>query len=144
MSSGRKTTAAVKSWLGYCSSHASAIWSQLRSRVLFFKTAAPLLPISRWFDSLREFLAAGPRSGHPLTEGVAVSFPNMKCSVCDSVFDIEAEGGIAGEFGICPVAFCPWCFASMVDMVQQGCYRCQEDELEDARAFLEENPPSIN
>tara|TARA_R110002020_G_scaffold354720_1_gene567476 strand:+ start:316 stop:573 length:258 start_codon:yes stop_codon:yes gene_type:complete len=73
--------------------------------------------------------------GHPSQE-VAVSFPKMKCSVCDSVFDIEAEGGIAGEFGICPVAFCPWCFSSMVDMVQQGCYRCQEE--------LEENPPSIN
>jgi len=92
---------------------------------------------------LREFLAAGTRSGHPLTERVAVSFPNMKCSVCDSVFDIEAEGGIAGEFGICPVAFCPWCFASMTDMVQQGCYRCQEEREREERE-LEENPPSIN
>ena len=135
MSSGRKTTAAVKSWLGYCSSAASAIWWQLRLRVLSFKAAFLLPSGSRWSDSSRE-LAADTRSGHPLTEGVAVSFPTMKCSVCDSIFDIEAEGGIAGEFGICPVAFCPWCFSSMVDMIQQGCYRCQEE--------LEENPPSIN
>ena len=35
---------------------------------------------------------------------------------------------IAGNFGICPVAFCVWCYASIVDMVSQGCLRCQEDD----------------
>tara|TARA_R110000796_G_scaffold77902_1_gene174081 strand:+ start:400 stop:600 length:201 start_codon:yes stop_codon:yes gene_type:complete len=59
----------------------------------------------------------------------------LVCSVCQSPFDIEGEGGISGVFGICPVAFCVWCYTSMVDMVMQGCYRCQEDD---------ESPTTIN
>jgi hypothetical protein len=47
----------------------------------------------------------------------------MECSVCNSNFDIEAEGGIEGNFGIIPVSFCPTCYASMVDMAQQ-LYEC--------------------
>lgn len=43
----------------------------------------------------------------------------MNCSVCECDFDIEAEGGIAGEFGILPVAFCPTCFSCMCDMAEQ-------------------------
>ena len=36
----------------------------------------------------------------------------LVCSVCQSPFDIEGEGGISGVFGICPVAFCVWCYTS--------------------------------
>lgn len=53
---------------------------------------------------------------------------DLTCSICESPVDLEGEGGIAGNFGVCPVAFCVWCYASIVDMVSQGCARCQEDE----------------
>ena len=43
---------------------------------------------------------------------------NMKCSICDDDVDLD-DGGIAGEFGILPVAFCVWCLASMKDMFEQ-------------------------
>lgn len=42
-----------------------------------------------------------------------------KCTVCESEFSLDDEGGIAGYFGVIPVTFCPWCYSSMVDMVQQ-------------------------
>ena len=51
----------------------------------------------------------------------------LNCSVCRSEFDLDEEGGITGLFGILPVAFCPWCLASLIDMVQQGCPTCQAD-----------------
>ena len=41
-----------------------------------------------------------------------------KCNVCACDFT-DDEGGILGYFGILPVAFCPTCYSSMVDMVQQ-------------------------
>tara|TARA_R110000796_G_scaffold56315_1_gene130584 strand:- start:364 stop:579 length:216 start_codon:yes stop_codon:yes gene_type:complete len=59
----------------------------------------------------------------------------LTCSICEADVDLEGEGGIAGNFGICPVAFCVWCYASIVDMVSQSCLRCYEDE---------EDPPVIN
>ena len=40
-----------------------------------------------------------------------------KCTICESEFSLEDEGGIAGYFGVMPVTFCPWCYSSMVDMV---------------------------
>ena len=53
-----------------------------------------------------------------------IKFPEVeeeavKCSICDSDFDMNSEGGTAGHFGIMPVAFCPWCLSSMFDMVAQ-------------------------
>ena len=51
----------------------------------------------------------------------------LTCSICNSPGDLDGEGGIAGDFGVCSVAFCVWCHASIVDMVSQGCSRCQED-----------------
>ena len=42
--------------------------------------------------------------------------PCDKCSVCSSPIDDEA-GGIRGNFGIIPVAFCEWCLSSIFDMV---------------------------
>ena len=41
-----------------------------------------------------------------------------KCSICDCIYT-ESEGGIEGNFGILPVAFCPTCYSSTVDMVKQ-------------------------
>jgi len=43
---------------------------------------------------------------------------NHKCNVCACEFT-EDEGGVLGYFGILPVAFCPNCYSSMVDMVSQ-------------------------
>jgi hypothetical protein len=41
-----------------------------------------------------------------------------KCSICSCEFT-EDEGGTIGYFGMLPVAFCPFCFSSMCDMVEQ-------------------------
>lgn len=41
-----------------------------------------------------------------------------KCNVCSCDFT-EDEGGTIGYFGMLPVAFCPTCYSSMYDMVQQ-------------------------
>ena len=41
-----------------------------------------------------------------------------KCTVCSCEFT-DDEGGVQGYFGILPVAFCPTCYSSMYDMVQQ-------------------------
>ena len=41
------------------------------------------------------------------------------CSTCLCEFDLDAEGGTKGEFGILPVAFCPTCLSSVFDMVEQ-------------------------
>ena len=42
----------------------------------------------------------------------------IKCNTCECVIDKD-EGGIVGDFGILPVAFCVWCLPSLVDMVIQ-------------------------
>jgi hypothetical protein len=42
---------------------------------------------------------------------------DMICSICGCNFDADNEGGIVGEFGILPVAFCPTCLGCMHDMV---------------------------
>ena len=41
------------------------------------------------------------------------------CSTCQCEFDLDAEGGTKGEFGILPVAFCPTCLSSIFDMVEK-------------------------
>ena len=41
----------------------------------------------------------------------------LECSICDS--PMEDDEGIVGEFGICPVQFCCWCYSSITDMVIQ-------------------------
>ena len=56
-------------------------------------------------------------------------------SICDCEVDGNEEGGVTGYLGICPVAFCVWCYAGVVDMEQQGCLRCLDDV---------ELPPTIN
>lgn len=49
------------------------------------------------------------------------SFPHPKviCSICQSEFDCELEGGIEGYIGIIPVKFCPTCYSGITDMVGQ-------------------------
>ena len=44
--------------------------------------------------------------------------PQDKCSICDSEIELD-NGDIQGNFGICPVAFCVWCLASLTDMMIQ-------------------------
>ena len=39
------------------------------------------------------------------------------CSTCSADFSLEEEGGIEGDFGILPVAFCPTCLSSLINMV---------------------------
>jgi hypothetical protein len=41
-----------------------------------------------------------------------------QCNVCSCDFT-DDEGGVLGYFGMLPVAFCPFCFSSMCDMVDQ-------------------------
>jgi hypothetical protein len=41
------------------------------------------------------------------------------CSICQCEFDMDAEGGTRGEFGILPVAFCPTCLSCVFDMVEK-------------------------
>tara|TARA_R100000808_G_scaffold7070_1_gene20789 strand:- start:8470 stop:9417 length:948 start_codon:yes stop_codon:yes gene_type:complete len=58
------------------------------------------------------------------------------CSLCDVRFDPESEGGIRGEIGIMPVAFCPVCRNGLWDMHEQHrlpvccgkCDWCEDDE----------------
>lgn len=52
-----------------------------------------------------------------------------KCSVCSCEFTEDA-GGTLGYFGMLPVAFCPFCFSSMCDMVEQLSIDEDEEELE--------------
>jgi hypothetical protein len=54
---------------------------------------------------------------------------NTKCSTCHCTFSLYSEGGIAGEFGIIPVAFCPACLASCFDMIDQ--LRQYDEEIEE-------------
>lgn len=53
----------------------------------------------------------------------------MDCTVCDATFSLALEGGVSGNFGIIPVAFCPTCLSSCVDMVDQ--LRGYEEETDD-------------
>ena len=44
---------------------------------------------------------------------------DTECSTCGCNFNLNCEGGIAGDFGIVPIAFCQTCFESCIDMVRQ-------------------------
>jgi hypothetical protein len=41
------------------------------------------------------------------------------CTVCGADFDLIGEGGVRGDFGILPIAFCPTCLSCMLDMAEQ-------------------------
>ena len=53
-----------------------------------------------------------------MIEGLSHVGTDHKCNVCQCDFT-DDEGGVQGYFGILPVAFCPTCFASMCDMIDQ-------------------------
>ena len=42
----------------------------------------------------------------------------MYCSTCSTSFDLEVEG-MAGDFGIIPVAFCATCRVCVKDLAEQ-------------------------
>ena len=62
-----------------------------------------------------------------MIEGLEHVGDDHKCSVCSCEFT-EDQGGILGFFGMLPVAFCPFCFSSMCDMVGQ--LSVDDEELE--------------
>jgi len=53
-----------------------------------------------------------------MIDGLQHTEGENKCSVCqtDSTDD---EGGMLGYIGILPVAFCPFCYSGICDMVEQ-------------------------
>jgi hypothetical protein len=53
-----------------------------------------------------------------MIKGFAHEGEEHQCNVCGTDFT-DDEGGVLGYFGMLPVAFCPFCYSSMVDMVQQ-------------------------
>lgn len=52
-----------------------------------------------------------------------------ECKICDSEFDLEAEGGIEGAIGILPCAFCPTCLNGIREMVEMlwPCEHCEDE-----------------
>jgi len=53
-----------------------------------------------------------------------------KCSICEAEYDEDA-GGVQGYFGIMPVTFCEWCYASVYDMVAQDYMLTKVEENEE-------------
>ena len=56
---------------------------------------------------------------HTGEEVVKNETPKMECTICESQFDLEGEGGTIGYFGMLMVAFCPFCLSSVLDMSRQ-------------------------
>ena len=56
---------------------------------------------------------------HTGKEVVEEKIPKMECTICETYFDIEEEGGTTGFFGMLMVAFCPFCLSSILDMGRQ-------------------------
>jgi hypothetical protein len=54
----------------------------------------------------------------------------IECSTCSVEFSLESEGGVQGNFGIIPVAFCPTCLCCAMDMVHQLDEDFDPDELQ--------------
>ena len=119
-----------------------SLWVQLRTLLLLWANGIISL-VLRLLTPFVDFLHKSKLKTDvavPPTASVSFSVDDVlelkpTCSICGSDFDPDEEGGILGLFGICPVAFCPWCLSSIFDMVQQQCLRCQEDD---------EDPPRIN
>ena len=57
--------------------------------------------------------------------------PILECTVCSGPFNIDQEGGRQGEIGILPVAFCPTCFAGIMDFAEQEMRHYDEDYLKE-------------
>ncbi len=50
-----------------------------------------------------------------------------KCSTCGTDTDFEGRGGIAGYWGMIPVAFCEWCLSSLLDMAETLNDACDDE-----------------
>ena len=53
-----------------------------------------------------------------MIEGLSHIGTDHVCNICSCDYT-DDEGGVEGYLGILPVAFCPTCFASVCDMVEQ-------------------------
>ena len=45
--------------------------------------------------------------------------PEVECTICKSLFDLDGEGGTTGLIGMLWVTFCPYCLSGILDMAQQ-------------------------
>ncbi len=52
-----------------------------------------------------------------------------KCSICNTEFSLDDEGGIEGDLGMLPVSFCPFCLNGILDMSKQ-LLNIEEDDYE--------------
>jgi len=64
------------------------------------------------------------------------SVMDITCSICERDFSVDGEGGLEGEFGMIPMALCPTCLASCLDMSEQMrlpivCPKCGWEEGEE-------------
>jgi hypothetical protein len=70
-----------------------------------------------------------------MIDGLQHTEGENKCSVCQTDFT-DDEGGMLGYIGILPVAFCPFCYSGICDMVEQLDDRewegLTDEEIEDA------------
>lgn len=71
-----------------------------------------------------------------MIEGLEHKGNEHKCNVCQTDFT-DDEGGMLGYLGLIPVAFCPYCYAGICDMVEQLDDRLAEG-LTDVLDFVEE------
>ena len=53
------------------------------------------------------------------------------CTICDSTFCPETEGGDIGFIGILPVAFCPTCRAGIFDYAEQMSYGWEDEDADE-------------
>ena len=53
-----------------------------------------------------------------MIDGLQHTEGEKKCSVCQTDFT-DDEGGMLGYIGTLPVAFCPFCYSGICDMVEQ-------------------------
>ena len=53
-----------------------------------------------------------------MIEGLSHVGTDHKCTICQCDFT-DDEGGVQGYLGILPVAFCPFCFAGLCDLMRQ-------------------------
>jgi hypothetical protein len=53
-----------------------------------------------------------------MIDGLQHTEGENKCSVCQTDFT-DDEGGMLGYIGILPIAFCPFCYSGICDMVEQ-------------------------
>ena len=78
-----------------------------------------------------------------MIDGLQHTEGENKCSVCQTDFT-DDEGGMLGYIGILPVAFCPFCYSGICDMVEQLDDREWEGLTDDERLqILLTTPPSF-